>query len=199
MAPARNDSCDEARDAVAEAEKALAENKADQRDRLDNALKSLNRLYKLLADKLGERDYKDIKVAARNLYHTAKTERKLDGWAKAMLDRKAAVVQDQDVAGSARSVASLVYQYIEAVDAQPGLERKLDEAREVLRQCESATGATIEGDTGMTTDDAYSGAVGGLCYAPRTGHGHVGEPCHVRVGKDGACQHHGQREGPMTA
>lgn len=30
-----------------------------------------------------------------------------------------------------------------------------------------------------------------VCGAPRTGHGHEGEPCHVHLGPDGTCQYHG--------
>jgi hypothetical protein len=29
------------------------------------------------------------------------------------------------------------------------------------------------------------------CLRPRSGHGHVGQPCYVRLGQDAACQYHG--------
>lgn len=55
-------------------------------------------------------------------------------------------------------------------------------AQQKLKDCE----AKHQADAGQTPPPDRL-----VCGAPRTGHGHEGEPCHVHLGPDGACQYHG--------
>ncbi len=189
MTTVRNDPCAAERQAVNDAKQALAENKESQNHNLKTALEKANKIYKLTKNKLDDPDYKEIHDAARNLYNAAKTQKTLNEVAKGQLDFKASVINDAEIAGAASSLSSLVFQYVEAVNEQRQLEQTLKDAEKALKKCETTSGTT----------GATSGTVGGLCFAPRTGHGHVDEPCHVRLGKDGICQHHGPRDQVMVA
>ena len=189
MATSRKDPCPAQRQAVNDAKQALAENKDWQKDRLKNAREKLDKIFRLTKNKLDDPDYAMVSKAASNVFYAAKKDKVVDGFWKARLDIKANVINDEEISGAASSLASLVEQYVQAVNEQPGLEQALEKAKEALKACEAESAAT----------EATTGAVPGLCYASRTGHGHVGEPCHVRLGKDSICQHHGPRDQVMVA
>jgi hypothetical protein len=110
----------------------------------------------------------------------------------------------QDTCGLCSTIWSWLGRRAQAYTALPPLEATARAAQAALREClagnpQAPADAPPPPFAPPESDDEaieLIGASGGdahrvLCQAPRVGHGHVGDPCRVRLGRDGVCQYHG--------
>ncbi|NWG86409.1 MAG: hypothetical protein HXY26_02685 [Hydrogenophilaceae bacterium] len=204
------------RDALNQARQAYNDNRADYAQALQDAASARNRLYQATQANPGDPDYdlyQEIRGWADTMYGLAQA---------AQIPATPQQYQNAPgrIPGYASSLFSAVVKRENLQAAEPGLLQALAQAQQAYDACmqqwqqnnpEAAPAggneepAPAEGgeeptppEGGEAPAPAEEGAaVGGyasaLCLAPRTGHGHEGEPCHIRLGKDGACQYHGYR------
>lgn len=195
------------RDALNQARQAYNDNRADYAKALHDAGRFRNLLYQATQANPGDPDY--------DLFQ------EIRAWADGMYDLALAgqnpthAQQYQNAPGNipgwASSLFSMTVNRANAHAAEPALCQALAAAQWAYDNCiqqwqqnhpenppEEGDGepAPPEGDEAPAPAEegaAVGGYASSLCLAPRTGHGHEGEPCHIPLGKDGTCQYHGYR------
>jgi hypothetical protein len=179
--------------ALIDARRAYNDNEAYIRQTLVDANKFRNLIYQATQADEGDPDYEDfqeIRAWADGVYDRARTNQ-LPTNAQTVY-----AVHLNTLGGNipdwGSSLLSVTRNRANAIQARTALLLGLQTSQQAYDDClrNNQDAEPVPDEQGDASD---YGPAGQLCLAARTGHGHVGDPCRIRLGSDGTCQCHGFR------
>lgn len=175
------------------ARQAYNDNEAYIQQTLADANKFRNLMYQATQADEGDSDYEDfqeVRAWADGVYDRARTNQPPTNVQTAYAAHLNTL--GGNIPGWGASLLSVTNNRVNAIAGRAALLQSLQAAQQTYNDC-IRNNPDTEPAPDEQGDASDYGPAGQLCLAARTGHGHEGDPCRIRLGSDGTCQHHGFR------